>query len=481
MIKPSTIINNLEDDAGILNFRISTGELIWPLIRHGVITNILNYNNKLDIAQSSGTVVNKIAFLKTLLVAVAKSPFLIKKGRILFFNSGITNIKIEDSGSYFNRVTDPFYFQFRKGDAIMIESTAFKILRLPRVHSGVYPLLTLSLMARLKRKSVRLNEEEIASVENILNYIEDKLSGASIEYNRSGISTIIVDKLLNFMSEREVFHNFLLSKKPKIIFLEDASYGNNAPILLAAKNNGIKVIELQHGFVNNEHIAYNLGKGISKHKEIGCYFPDYYFAYGKFWCDSINIPSKKISIGNPFLTESVGKFEARNQKSNEIKTILFLSSGVTVNETNDFLRVLVPQAIAKGFQIVFRPHPSELNSIPGRYKTSLDLGIKVTTNSALYSDIASANIVIGELSTALFEALAFNNTRCYLLWSSFTKSYLEHSMNIDIVDNNSVQKIFEDRGEQAENKENLYFWEANWETRFQEAMSSLIDTTTASA
>lgn len=474
MIKPSTIINTLEDNAGILNYRLSTGELVWPLVRHGVITSILNHNNKLDIAHASGAV-SKVALLKTLITSIVKTPFRIKKGCIIFFNSGITNIKTAGSDKYFNRVTDPFYFQFKKGEARLIESTAFKVLRMPRVHNGVYPQLTLSLLAKLKRKSARLKPSEFASLSDIVGYIEDKLAARKINFSKSDVKTIITNNVLNYIAAQQVYRSFITRKKPKIIFLEDASYGNNAPILLAAKDNNIKVIELQHGFVNNEHIAYNLGSGISDVREIARYFPDYYFAYGRFWSNSINIPSIRLSIGNPFLTQSVSEFERVGHKSECDRTILFLSSGVTIKETNDFLTVLTPLSDVKGYRIIFRPHPSESKSVVDRYKPALDLGMSVSTNSSLYSDIASASIVIGELSTALFEALAFSNKRCYLLWSSFTKSYLDRPIDMQTIDNVTVGRIFEEGGAQTNETQGSYFWETNWETRFQEAMTAIID------
>ncbi len=480
MIKPSTIINSLEDDAGILNYRLSSGELVWPLVRHGVITSILNHNNKLDIARSSGAV-SMVALMKTLLTSIVKTPFRIKKGCVIFFNSGITNIKTEGDGKYFNRVTDPFYFQFKKGEARLIESTAFKVLRMPRVHNGVYPQFTLSLLVKLKRKSARLGPGEFASLSDIVGYIENKLAARKINFSKSDVTTIITDNVLNYISGRQVYRSFVTSKKPKIIFLEDASYGNNAPILLAAKDNNIKVIELQHGFVNNEHIAYNLGSGISGVSEIARYFPDYYFAYGRFWSNSINIPSTRLSIGNPFLTQSVSKFGRVGHKSESDRTILFLSSGVTIKETNDFLTMLAPVSDVKGYRIVFRPHPSESKSVVDRYKPALDLGMSVSTNSALYADIASASIVIGELSTALFEALAFNNKRCYLLWSTFTKSYLDHPMDMQTIDNDTVGRIFEERVAQTKEAQGSYFWETNWEKRFQEAMAAIIDWSSVSA
>jgi hypothetical protein len=378
-------------------------------------------------------------------------------------------------------VTDPFYFQFKKGKARLIESTAFKVLRMPRVHNGVYPQFTLSLLTKLKRKSVRLGPSEFANLSALTDYIENKLAARKINFGKSEIKTIITNNVLNYISGRQVYRSFITGKKPKIIFLEDASYGNNAPILLAAKDNNIKVIELQHGFVNNEHIAYNLGNGISGVGEIARYFPDYYFAYGRFWSNSINIPSIRLSIGNPFLTQSVSKFESIGHKSESGRTILFLSSGVTIKETNDFLTALAPVSDVKGYRIVFRPHPSESKSVVGRYKPALDLGMSVSTNSSLYADIASASIVIGELSTALFEALAFSNKRCYLLWSSFTKSYLDHPMDMQTIDNDTIGRIFEEGGAQSNEALGSNFWETNWETRFQEAMDAIIDWSSVSA
>lgn len=469
MIKPSSIINSLEDDAGILNYRLSTGELLWPLVRHGVITSILNHNNKLDIAQSSGAV-SKVALLKTLITSLVKTPFRIRKGRIIFFNSGITNIRAENGGKYFNRVTDPFYFQFKNGDAKLIESTAFKVLRMPRVHNGVYPQFTLSLLTKLKRRSAKLSPTELASVAGIVDSIEKKLASREIDFNKEAVNSIITENVLNYIASRSVYRNFINRKQPRAIFLEDASYGNNAPILLAAKDNNIKVIELQHGFVNNEHIAYNLGSGIASVNEVARYFPDYYFAYGRFWGNSINIPSARISIGNPFLTQSVNKFESTGHNAESDKTILYLSSGVTIRETNEFLTVLAPVAKKKGYHLVFRPHPSESKSVEERYKPALDLGVMVSTNSALYADIASAGIVIGELSTALFEALAFSNKRCFLLWSSFTKSYLDHPMDMQLVESSTINRIFEEKGAQSNESLGSYFWESNWEEHFQDAM-----------
>ncbi len=473
MIKPSAIINSIENDAVILNCRLLDGVLVWPLVRHGVISSILNQNNKLDVAHSSGEV-SKIGLLKTVLTSVVKTPFRIKKGCILFFNSGITNIKT-DNATYFNRVTDPFYFQFKNGKAKLIESTAFKVLRMPRVHHGVYPRFTLSLLAKIQRKYARLSKTESASLSELIAYIENQLTVGKINFNKNEVKAIVEDNVLNYISGRQVYRSFIIRKQPKVIFLEDASYGNNAPILLAAKDFNIKVVELQHGFVNNEHIAYNLGSGISGVSEIARYFPDYFFSYGRLWSNSIHIPSTKISIGNPYLTQSVSKFEKVDSTTDSARTILFLSSGVTINETNDFLTKLAAITKLNGYRVIFRPHPNESRSVAIRYKTALDLGITVSTNSALYADIVSAGIIIGELSTALFEAMAFSNKRCFLLWSSFTKSYLDHPMDLQTVDNNTVGRIFEQPTTHVNEAQSSYFWETNWTDRFREAMTGIID------
>ena len=50
MIKPSLIIELLEDTAAVLSFKGQNEVAIWPLVRHDVITHILSQNNKLDSA-----------------------------------------------------------------------------------------------------------------------------------------------------------------------------------------------------------------------------------------------------------------------------------------------------------------------------------------------------------------------------------------------------------------------------------------------
>jgi hypothetical protein len=109
MFKPIQLIHTLEDDPTLLNYRLKQNSLlIWPIVRHDIITNLLNDKNTLGYPNLN----NKIKFglvLKTFIRSFILNPFLIKRGLIIFFNSGVTNIKLE-SNKYFNRVTDDFYF-----------------------------------------------------------------------------------------------------------------------------------------------------------------------------------------------------------------------------------------------------------------------------------------------------------------------------------------------------------------------------------
>ena len=88
--------------------------------------------------------------------------------------------------------------------------------------------------------------------------------------------------------------HFLIKRiNPSSVFIEDGYYGGeNAIINLICSNFKIKTIEPQHGFITNNHQAYNLGNVTPK------YFPDILLTYGEYWETQIKIPNKSYAVGN---------------------------------------------------------------------------------------------------------------------------------------------------------------------------------------
>lgn len=467
MIKPSHIIDILELDDKILSFKLQDGLPIWFLVRYDVYLAILNKNNNFSLAYKQQPL--KKSIFKTIFFALIKSPLFIKKGQIVFFNSGVTNIKRFNDKYYFNRVTDHFFFSI-KDQALLIEDTASGELKLPRVHNRVFPHLTLLILSKICRFSIKKSNYNNETFQNLTDFISTSLAKSNLKFDKQEILKIITANVVTFLSKRSFYDWFLKHKNPKILFLEDASYGSRSHILLAAKKYKIPVVELQHGFVNEEHFAYRLGKGIEKDEMSKLFYPDFYFAYGQFWKDLINIPSKIVNIGNPYLDEQVNSIKTIPRENNE-KTILYLSSAIAVIETIEFICKLKKIADLYNFSIRFRPHPLELSSIKEKYSALENIGILISGEVPLYNDFSNSDIIIGELSTALFESLALKDKVHFLFMSSYTKSYINDKIKIPQVDINTIENVFKTQDYSGDLN---YFWETDWNDNFKRELNNIL-------
>lgn len=462
MIKPSQIILALESDEKILSFKTQKGLPLWFLARYEVLLAVLNKNNNLNIASGPN---KKKSIVKTALFSFLKSPLFIGNGKIIFFNSGVTNVRRRSDSKFFNRVTDSFFFRVQP-QALLIEDTVSGELRMPRVHNKVYPHLSLILLSRVFGVFKKETAELKKSIEGLITYICKELQDKGLYFDRDDIARIVHNHVIGFLKKSNFYERFLTWKSPKVIFLEDASYGSRSFILINAKKLNIPVVELQHGFVNEEHFAYRLGPGIADHHFSKLFYPDYFLAYGKFWQESINIPSRVLCIGNPYLSSQIQKVEQHKAE----RRILFLSSAVAYEEAVDFLLKLKPKADKEAYEMAFRPHPVEMNAIESRYRLLIDAGITISNESQLYEDFSLSTIIIGELSTALFEALAIKGKRKFLFMSSYTKSYFNDKIKIPQVKGDTINDIF--HGDYPEDTSN-YFWEDNWQENFDDFISEL--------
>jgi hypothetical protein len=467
MFKPIQLIHTLEDDSTLLKYRLKQNSLlIWPIVRHDIITNLLNDKNTLGYPSLN----NKIKFglvLKTIIRSFILNPFLIKRGLIIFFNSGVTNIKLENN-KYFNRVTDDFYF-FNPNNSVLIEDTCNRKLVYPRVHNKAYANLPLIIISKIVNKLfIKFTKEDINEIELICKEIEKKINFQISINTRLRLKKIIFYNCKQYLSSYFVYQQYLRIKKPKLIFVEDGSYGNRSYIIKAANKLNIPTAELQHGFVNENHIAYNFGKSMFENKEVHEYFPQYLLMYGAYWSEMINTISNKFLIGNPYLTNSVEKLNIQKKPNR----ILFISSGITVDETNEFVNNLVPVSEKLKMEIYFRPHPLEKDSILEKYSNLLDNGVHIDDNNNIYISFAEANYIIGETSTAIFEAASINDN-IFLFMSNYTKTYLNDKIKFIKVDSENIESIFEKKSISSKDK-NDYYWATDWEKNYSDFLKNIL-------
>ena len=234
---------------------------------------------------------------------------------------------------------------------------------------------------------------------------------------------IMKTHILDFKYHYKKYDKLFKKRTPKYVFVVVAY--ENKSMIAAAKNNGVEVIELQHGTISKYHLGYSYPNPQDKDLK---YFPDKILSFGEYWKDVSDYPIDKekiISIGFPYLDETIESFRDNKKNKNQI---LFISQGVIGKYLSEFAYEL-----AKGlgnkeketdklenkeenndYQIIYKLHPGEYYNWENNYKLLKKANeydnFTVIDNSEkpLYELFSKSEYQIGVFSTAIYEGLLFN-------------------------------------------------------------------------
>ncbi len=409
MIKLLNMIEELlklEEDPKILDFRFKLNNLpMWLFIRVDFLWHIIKKRYSLDEPHASLDL-KKINFKKKisyLINSIKKFPFFIKKKyNVAIVGAAINNVWEEE---YFtNRLYDLIYSIFPE-DTILLEYSNRLFFYEPKKIKSYS--IDIVLILRKLSKYLLVNKEDQKNIILLLNYLKDICDKNKILYDVKTLENFKHNlfSISKFIRINNILYSILIKKiEPKVLIIEDAHYGKYTDLIYLAKKKGIIILELQHGYIGKDHIAYNYH--YSLHNYITEYLPDYFLTFGRFWSNNVRIPSKKVEIGFPYLEEKTKSLNLKKEKNK--KYILIISSGILVEYYNQLVKDLYDLLDKNIYEIVFRPHPSERVAINERYNQIIKIGIKID-NDNLYKSLINYDIVLSfEKSTVLYEALAFN-------------------------------------------------------------------------
>ncbi|WMN48321.1 hypothetical protein NI392_09165 [Vibrio alginolyticus] len=185
--------------------------------------------------------------------------------------------------------------------------------------------------------------------------------------------------------------------KPETLYIVVA-YGFK-DVVSAAKNNGVKVIELQHGVVNKFHLGYSYtGLRFSD-----TYLPDEVICWSDNWTKSIEWRVKKTSsIPFKYQVDMLNKYLDCNGDRNSVTV---LSQGAITFDILNYFISKYDSIFSNIDKVYYKLHPSEFSI---RDTLSRELGfanvVVVCGEIDLYEMFSVSHTVYGVFSTALFEA-----------------------------------------------------------------------------
>jgi hypothetical protein len=393
------------EDSDILDFRCAeTGILLWPLLRNQffrILISRLYYNQQPLVKYSSAG--NYVRLLKIIpKIFWHNLRFKQKKVDVMLFTTGAGHFLKE--GYWFNRIAD--YFATAHQASINIEGVADQFLPEPRHQKNtaywLFWQLIISVYGRLFVKETHL---KMAS--NIINYANErseKTLGIRLDdHEIRSLLKITSPKIARLKVAIRIYRYFLKKISPKLLIVEQGCYGDSGVLNLVAHEMRIRVAEMQHGMVSAGHDAYCFSEDVLISDEYKRYLPDDFLGYGDWWNTQINVPIKKWAIGNPHYSIQKKGFTEKNRQSKQ--DILLLSDGIEFEQYLDLAKKLRSLSDLNKYRIVLRPHPLERELLMKKYPSGMIDDVKLDFGRNVYESFALAISVLGEVSTALFEAV----------------------------------------------------------------------------
>lgn len=232
-------------------------------------------------------------------------------GRYDYVAFSDTTERKEINGKYYNKLLDPIIDELGGERVLYVETPAPVLYPIRRVHTRrVVSRSALELLWSL----------ELASPTALKRGYEiQNLPVLQTIQRRYGFTVDDRRQIAALAAQRRVFGGLFRHVRPKAIFLSD--YAGQVAAIKAARDLGIKVIEVQHGHMGKEHELYNIyTRNIDR-----TYFPDFMLVFGEeereAFEDSLFIaPENVYPVGNFYIGHIVETYRPESRLVGELSS-----------------------------------------------------------------------------------------------------------------------------------------------------------------
>jgi len=476
MLSHSQIVDKLlhfENNPALLDYKFCYDNiLIWPFVRyqlfHYVIFRELNYQKAHASTERTSLKERFVTIFSSLFLSPVFAP---RKYQIVFLNwtSNTTGVKI---GRKYSNKRDDYFGKIFLNDTVFLEQSVKGKFRYPRAHPNVLNRDIISFLSKISRKIHKVRNSDIETVMKFFDFIESNFPYSLPKSYLKSLERKVLKQSGQFTIQKQLYQRLIKRISPKIVFVQNSTYGHYGYLVKWIKELGIRTAEFQHGTIYKGHMGYNFGDSLVRNPEYIRYLPDYLLTFGDYWNTQTNSSSMKISIGNPHLiTKLENTPDIRTNK--KMKIILIISQGPVssslVNFTIDLSKLLL---LHHSYKIIYRLHPGEV-AFKDRYeRLNAYPNIELNETGDIYTLFPISEYIIGYTSTALYEAAVFNKA-IFLLQIDGAESYIPQDIGTRIKDANDFYRRLQEPVEEHKVK-SMYYWNPDWIINYSNFMTKVI-------
>lgn len=367
-------ILRVEQENKLFEIENKKGLKVWEAIRYSVNTQILRHM-KPSFKHLSGF--NKTSFffslkriwkflIYTLTHHKCKTMFVLCSRSI-------------HQDQYCDIIMDNLYEMANKQEAFVIETT-FNWDCNNYKYGNVCPSLT-TLAMRLCKPKYDFSE--------IIDIVKKEFDDIELDAHE-------IKFYYKFFLAQFYFYNifFKIFRFNRIFFVQGGVYKG---LIAAAKNNNVKIIELQHAQLSRNHFAYSYPKNINKGT---LYNPDYLLTFGPLWLKDSSFPGVNVvPLGNDFYCTNISSAVDNKKKILVVSTLNHHKKLIELVKDISFLD--------SSFHFIYKLHPEEYHNYR-KYSDSFAKfnNVEVITNEISVSEaISKTELTLLIQSTVMVETL----------------------------------------------------------------------------
>lgn len=460
----------LENDENLLSFKTHDGLPIYLMAKsHLVYENVMPLVMDMKLAEDDRRInVEAVRFLTKAAIHNVLERGKHNKSEIAIY---VPSRPVIIDGQWVNRYSDLFADEY-KDKTFTIEQTAKDWQwPFPRRNDRVIFDGVMNAFSSIRGRVFK--SKDIGEIKRFLLYYNDRLYKL---FGKNFTDAVVDQLILNIgriieqAKYRAKWLDKQLPKETKLLIMIGAAYPGSYPITKRIKERGIRVADLQHGFITKTNAVYSYADALLNSKEAIDGSADYFLTYGDWWNDQIINPSVKVSIGNPYRDYSVERV-----KVDLTNRILIIGCGINTEKRIQMAELLEKEV--PGYSVVFRPHPGEIEMAKSIIAEK-GYAVKLDDIKEVYESLAITKVVISEMSTVLFEAIGICND-IIILDTDYSRHNLPENPFIKCRSDTELVAAIEQsiHGESSVNYNIDDIWKAQWSDNYRNFLSSInIDT-----
>jgi len=304
-------------------------------------------------------------------------------------------------GKHRNAHMYPFIYELAEAYSILLVDASL----LRQIDDGAYPCRILRfrpfhLLDRLKAMRVRWDGRERALMASLAATIRQEL-GVAVDVHGLARSVFAL-QLEKYRRYLRLFRKY----RPRMLVYTDS--GDMKGAIAAAREMGIRTVDLQHSLVSFLNILYNYPDDPKAHAV--SLRSDYIFSYGDYWTPEYRLPAKVVPVGYPYLEARLATTPRSecDRGRNIIVIGMLFEKDILVQIAIELARLLPNYRIF--YKLRIEDYPDWRSRYPRELQTASNITVIDSNAVSLFEYFSMCAYQIGTNSGGLFEGLAFDLT-----------------------------------------------------------------------